>query len=254
METLERNNGIKQRFTRALSTYDDEANAQHKISRTLISVLKNTDRLCFDKVLEIGCGTGGFTRLLHQYCQIDKWTVNDLCDHCEEKIQSILSDENYQFISGDAETLDFPTKYNLIASSSAFQWMSNPELFFEKLAHLLEKDGLLLFSTFAPDNFFEIKRLTGKGLVYPTPSMLKRWFNQRFNLVYMNEDEIRLNFNSPLQVLKHLKATGVTATGNVVWTRGIQNEFCKRYTELFSTETQKVHLTYKPIYVLATKK
>ena len=220
MEAIEAKQ-IHIRFTRALSSYDNHADAQHRISRKLASLLPHQANVRYKRMLEIGCGTGGFTGVLKQQCHIDEWILNDLCEDCQEKIEQLFPGSPPRFIAGDAETLSFPGKFDLIASASVFQWMKEPETFLHKLSGLLMQQGLLLFSTFVPGNLYEIKELTGKGLVYPTSDTLVGWLSTAdFNLLHQEEDTIVLTFKTPLDVLRHLKATGVTATGNGCWTKG----------------------------------
>ena len=69
-----------------------------------------------------------------------------------------------------------------------------------------------------------------------------------------DEETIRLAFASPVEVLHHLKATGVTATGNRLWTKGRLEQFRKQYIEQFSTPDGCVTLTYRPVYFVAIKK
>lgn len=260
MEQLERAMGtieinqIHTRFARALSSYDSNADAQHRISKKLADLLPVYAGTQFRRVLEIGCGTGGFTRQLKACCEIEDWTINDLCDACKIKIKELFPDYPPRFITGDAEEIFFPGHYNLIASASVFQWMKQPEEFLHKLASLLSPGGVLLFSTFAPGNLQEIKELTGKGLDYPDTEQLKKWLTTGFRLLHMEEEVISLTFQNPMSVLHHLKDTGVTATGNGPWTRSIQESFCRRYTELFQTSTNQVKLTYCPLYIVAVKK
>ena len=254
MEAIETKQ-IHIRFTRALSSYDNHADAQHRISRKLASLLPHQANVRYKRMLEIGCGTGGFTGVLKQQCHIDEWILNDLCEDCQEKIEQLFPGAPPRFIAGDAETLSFPGKFDLIASASVFQWMKEPETFLHKLSGLLMQQGLLLFSTFVPGNLYEIKELTGKGLVYPTSDTLVGWLSTAdFNLLHQEEDTIVLTFKTPLDVLRHLKATGVTATGNGCWTKGRQESFCRQYAEQFATTDGQVTLTYRPLYILATKK
>lgn len=254
MEAIEAKQ-IHIRFTRALSSYDNHADAQHRISRKLASLLPHQANVRYKRMLEIGCGTGGFTGVLKQQCHIDEWILNDLCEDCQEKIEQLFPGSPPRFIAGDAETLSFPGKFDLIASASVFQWMKEPETFLHKLSGLLMQQGLLLFSTFVPGNLYEIKELTGKGLVYPTSDTLVGWLSAAdFNLLHQEEDTIVLTFKTPLDVLRHLKATGVTATGNGCWTKGRQESFCQQYAEQFATTDGQVRLTYRPFYILATKK
>ena len=245
---------IRNRFTRALSTYDNHADAQHRISNKLAGLLPLYTGTRYKRLLEIGCGTGGFTHCLKSRCSIGQWVLNDLCDACGEPVSGLFAEQPPVFIAGDAEQIAFSGSFDLIASASAFQWMAEPEAFLRKLAGLLTPGGTLLFSTFSPGNLAEIKELTGKGLNYPSPEAFAQWLSADFHILHMEEENIHLTFDTPLDVLRHLKATGVTATGGNIWTRGMQEDFIRRYTELFSTDTNQVKLTYRPLYLLAVKK
>lgn len=89
METIEAKR-IHIRFTRALSSYDNHADAQRRISRKLASLLPHQAETRYRRVLEIGCGTGGFTGALKQQCHIDEWILNDLCEDCQKKIEQLF--------------------------------------------------------------------------------------------------------------------------------------------------------------------
>ena len=158
METVER---IITRFSRALDSYDLHADAQQQICRKLTGILSCYTGIHFQRALEIGCGTGGFTRLLKESCVIDEWYLNDICDGCREKVASLFPGQSPLFIAGNAEEIDFPGRFDLIASASAFQWMKEPIQFLHKLAGMLSPNGTLLFNTFAPGNLAEIRQLTG---------------------------------------------------------------------------------------------
>lgn len=245
---------IQSRFARALSSYDSQADAQHRISRKLTELLLRYAGNRYNRVLEIGCGTGSLTRNLQEHCLIDEWILNDLCPQFLDHTRLLFPSPSPLCIAGDAEQAAFPGRFDLIASASAFQWMKHPEAFLQKLGSLLVPHGFLLVSTFAPGNLHEISHLTGKGLHYPTPKALIGWLPPGFQLLHCQKETIPLTFGSPLHVLRHLQATGVTATGNGCWTRGMQEEFCRRYTESFPAANNQVTLTYRPLYLLAVKK
>lgn len=251
MDTVER---IITRFSRALDSYDQHADAQQQICRKLTGLLSRYTSMHFRRALEIGCGTGGFTRNLKDSCVIDEWYLNDLCEGCHDKIAELFPGQSTDFIPGNAEEIDFPGRFDLIASASAFQWMKEPRLLLHKLAERLTPNGILAFNTFAPGNLAEIKQLTGAGLNYPPTNRLTEWLEEDFHLLHLREEDIILTFDTPLDVLRHLKNTGVTATGDGQWTRGKQTRFCHDYQQLFHTNNNKVTLTYRPLYVLAVKK
>lgn len=254
METIEQKQ-IRQRFTRSWATYREHALAQERIARHLASLLPTYTGTHFNRALEIGCGNGGFTRELQRYARSDEWVFNDLCDAGFPAIRTLFPDSTPTFLQGDATSLHFPGTYDLIASASTFQWIEDLPALLEKLATLLKPSGILLFSTFLPDNLYEVRQLTGKGLLYPARRQIEAWLAPVFHLLHAEETKISLTFPTPLDVLKHLKYTGVTATsGNMIWTRSKQDEFCRRYLRLFATETHEVTLTYQPLYILAVKK
>lgn len=114
---------IKQRFSAAVSNYDQQARAQQQIHQRLLSLLSYIDRQAFQRALEIGCGTGGLTKQLMSQLQVEHWELNDLCD-MREHLQSVLP-QPFHFHCGDAEQLPFPQQYDLIASASVVQWFED---------------------------------------------------------------------------------------------------------------------------------
>lgn len=76
---------------------------------------------------------------------------------------------------------------------------------------------------------------------------------ERFEVLHMDRNSFTMRFSTPMQVLHHLKDTGVTGTTVRVWTRSSLAEFDSRYRTEFSCEGG-VRLTYEPIYFIARKK
>lgn len=241
-------------FTRALSTYDSEAKAQQQISERLVSMWSESEAIHSQCILEIGCGTGYLTRLLRSRCPQAEYVANDLCENCRQCIESLSPSHPIRFLAGDAERIDFSGQFDLVVSASAFQWMQNLPSFFRKLADFLTTGGTLLFNTFLPDNLHEIRSLTGRGLTYHPEKDILTWLKVAgFDLKQLEEEIICLTFSSPLEVLRHLKATGVTATDGSVWTKGDLERFNKQYIEQFGTSDNCVTLTYHPLYLAAKK-
>lgn len=253
METIDTAT-IHRCFSRALKTYDAHAHAQHRINLHLAGLLPAYADRHYDRLLEIGCGSGRFTQALQSQCTAYEWVLNDLCDDCQERVRPLFSGLPPVFCIGNAEEEAFPGTFNLIASASAFQWMKDLPRLFRKLAAALSPGGVLLFNTFTPDNLHEIKTLTGCGLTYPSPTQLREWLSVDFHILHEETEILPLTFTHPLDVLKHLKYTGVTATASGPWTRGRQEDFCLRYRQQFSTPSKEVTLTYSPLYMLALKK
>lgn len=241
---------IRQSFARASSTYTQQAEAQALISMRLAAMPAQHGYSVFKNVLEIGCGNGGLTLELQQRYHIDQWLLNDL--NPEAPAQMLLQG-NGHFQAADAETLTNLSTFDMLASASTVQWFTRPKRLIELAEQVLPSGGLLLFSTFLPNNLHEIRTLTGVGLDYPEATTWQTWLSPNFHLLSYSCDPITLSFPTPLAVLRHLQQTGVTATQHFVWTKQRLADFSQRYFDSFSL-SDGVSLTYTPILFCAEKK
>ena len=202
---------ITRRFSRAIESYNREATAQKQIAGRLNDMLAHYLPARPRHVLEIGSGTGFLTRPLLRTFHPEKLILNDICHEMSTCFADLLSDRQVTFIPGDAEQLSFPSGQDLIVSCSALQWFVSPELFFKRCNTLLSGHGYFAFSTFGKENLKEIAAVTGSGLHYYSLEELKKSLSMHYNIVTAGEERIRLTFATPLDVLYHLKHTGVTA-------------------------------------------
>lgn len=254
MEPVINTGRIVRRFSRASGSYDQAAEAQQQVCRRAAELLAtHTAGTRFPRILELGCGTGGFTRYLHRLYPEAAFCLNDLCESSLRQAASLLGGQADVRV-GDAESLMWAGHYPLVASTSAVQWFRSPERWVRAMASLQLPGDVLFFTTFLPGTFREIRSLTGKGLAYPAGSDWREWL-AGYRLEVFEAEEIVLSFDSPLEVLRHLKRTGVSATaGNEFWTRSRLADFSARYQSLFARSDGKVTLTYRPLYVLGRKR
>ncbi len=244
---------IKARFTKAAAGYDKEAAVQNRIAEKMISLMKDNITTKCKSLLEIGCGTGIFSRLLIRHFQPERMVMNDICPEMKKKLAGILN-ENNTFVCGDAETFPLPQQMDIIASCSTIQWFENPYSFFERCHTSLNESGFLAFSTFGKDNMKEVGSITGTGLTYCSKSELeKELLLLNYDIIYSGEEIITRFFDSPLDVLHHLKRTGVTGIKAHSWTKGTLKAYCEQYTKQYGNGNS-VSLTYHPIYIIAKKK
>ncbi len=225
---------IKKRFERSMNTYNDNALIQKKMAKKLINLLPRTE---FDSIFEIGCATGILTKEILKNIKFKNYTANDIVEKSKEYIDKIIPQNT--FIEGDIEKIYINQKYDLIIANAVIQWCENPQKTIEKLFSFLNPNGVIAVSIFANDNLKELQ----------TTLNLKSSLKTNLNGI---TEEYRLLFDSPMDVLKHIKLTGANALTEYKFTKNSLKIFEEKYKTLYS-ENGKVCLTYKPLYIISVK-
>lgn len=242
---------IRQSFSLAASSYDANASVQQTIASRLASLI---DCGCnAQNVLEIGCGTGFLTQILLSKLDTEKYYLNDISQTMLDSANAkIGNDTRIIPFCADAETSAWPL-VNIVASSSAIQWFTNSSTFVSKACQSLSKGGTLAFSTFGPNNYFEIREISGFGLTYPPIDYWQKMVGDQFEISIANNEELPLYFNNMRQLLHHIKQTGVNALQNKPLTPAAMRQFMLKYEDKFAT-ANGIKLTYNPIYIVAQKR
>lgn len=241
---------LKNRFSKGLKSYNKNAMVQDKLARDLTILLTQNCSNFFGKVLEIGTGTGLLTKHLNANIKFHAYFANDIIAESEDYVQDYVP--KARFIHGDIEAVQIPRHFDLIASSASIHWVNNFEEFVEKMHTSLIKGGIFAFTTFLDKNFTEIKDILGVSLNYLTFEELQRVCNQKFEIIYLEEEIVQLKFDTPKDILKHIKLTGTNALIDWKWTKSKLADYEKQYTEKYQTP-QGIRLTYNPAFVILKK-
>ncbi len=241
------------RFARAVATYESQAIVQNTAADRLTSLLGEHFHTLAPRILEVGCGTGLLTRRLMARFAPSELILNDLCPDMGICFTNL---PRTHFIPGDACTADWQGPFDVIASSSAVQWFSDLHLFAQRCARVLHPKGLIAISGFGPANLREITTLTGKGLTYLPFSAFIESFTDAFEPLATAQEVVTLTFPDATAVLRHLKETGVTATGSdgATWTRARIAALAEAYAQHFPAAEGGVTLTYEPYWFVGRKK
>jgi malonyl-ACP O-methyltransferase BioC len=242
---------VSRRFAGSLDSYSANAVVQGETAHALVAALKTDSGSRFDHIFEVGCGTGLLTAIIAGELQYRKLAVNDLVPDCRRNIAKIADCE---FIEGDIETIpELPHSVDLVVSNATFQWLANPEAAFARFAGIMPSGGVLAFSTFGPENLREIAAVTGHSLVYRSIAAIRKMLAADFEVKTITEQSRSMVFNAPLEVLEHLRQTGVTGISSKIWTKSVLKKFLNGYIDRYSVDGGVV-LTYHPILVIAVNR
>ncbi len=245
---------LKNRFAKAAHTYQANALAQERISLRMIELLKEHTHGVFPRIYEFGCGTGFYSRQLERTFAPEQLILNDLCQEMQCSCQEWIADnKKIRFTVGDAENMTLPTQLNLLTSCSTMQWFHAPIDFLKRSQSALVENGIVAISTFGTNNLKEIYALTKTGLTYLSKEEWVENLGEAYQIVHAEEEEFSLPFRQPIDVLYHLKRTGVNGIANHRFTKPTLQQFIRDY-EAFKTTDGSYRLTYHPIYLVLRKK
>lgn len=246
-----------QRFESGIRTYDDNATVQNAI---IDSLIEDINRLRLEheiaapgsSTLEIGPGSGRLSRYLSNIgrnkSRLHLW---DLC------ATPPTGTEGATFRTCDAEIAirSTPThRFDTIASASTIQWFNSPKRFFDECHRVLRDGGLLLLTTFVCGNLDEVTSVSGRHLHLPTADGWRRMISDGFDILSFETADYDMEFDEPVDVLRHLKLTGVNALDRTNGPSRSPNAgvtFCSRYPRRLDG---RCHLVYRTLRIILRKK
>jgi len=246
---------VKRRFEAAFKHYALEAEVQKEVCQRMAAQLAALAPQA-QQALEVGAGTGLLTRELLKLVPQAHWWLNDLSEKAEAYLQPVVANTSHTFLWGDAEEVVFPSGLGLVASASTVQWFEDLPRFVHKCAAHSLPGALLALSTFGPENFKEVRATTGRGLHYYSAKALEGMVEGGgYEVVSLHSFSTQLLFETPAEVLRHIKATGTSGTGHFRWTARRLKEFELAYGRAFSAPGLggKVTLTYAPMLLVARR-
>ncbi len=149
---------VERSFHRGAGQYDQHTPVQQRVVQRLLDRLSAELPNSPQRVLDIGCGTGHLLqRLAQQYPQAGL-TGLDLASNMLQQAAERLG-TRAELLQGDAERL--PAKdnsFDLVVSTSTFQWLEQCATCFGEVRRVLEPGGLFCFALFGDGTLRELHR------------------------------------------------------------------------------------------------
>lgn len=169
-------------------------------------------------ILDVGCASGYFSRKLS--VQFPKAKILGV-DSSEKMIAEArkqkkwLSKQSYEVMNFE-DSSSFEKKYDFIFCNLMLPWIKDVNVIFDHWKKYLKPDGLLLFTTFGPDTFKELKSEILKE--EPTIEMLNfidmhdvgdALLKNNFSDPVMDTEIINWVYNDQNVMIEELKSTGM---------------------------------------------
>lgn len=211
---------INNNFSKCARYYDRYSSIQNICASKLIAKIQNNS---FGNILEIGCGTGNYTKLLKNKFPSVKIRAVDISPEMIEVAKAKLNDKTVEFIVADGETMDFSERFDFISSNASFQWFENIKSALSSYNKLLNRKGLILFSVFGPLTFCELNkslvRVFGNQARIAACDFVGKEELARIlcgffgDTIAVDEEIIRVRYASLEEFLKVIRYTGAKGEG-----------------------------------------
>lgn len=194
---------VVRRFAKAADTYENHAEVQQGVAARLSELWRKHQVSGHDgPVIEAGAGTGLFTRQYSGWLDTTRLYLWDIAE--------VNSDLPGTHSVCDAETSIASVadhSVSAVVSASALQWFSSPKGFIHQCARVIKPGGLIVMATYGPDTYNELY-----AVGYPSIATLCQWVETAgFVLLEAEEQRSVMDFDTPRQLLGHIRLTGVNA-------------------------------------------
>ena len=159
-----RSAAIAQSFGARAASYEENADLQRTVAKRLACLLP---QLAAPRVLELGCGTGLFSRHLLARYPDGAFVFTDLApsmvEQCRLNVDGFGKRLSFEVMDAARPTAD--GRFDLIAMSMTLHWLADAQATLATLRKRLAPGGVLLFATIGSQSFAEWRDvLAARGL------------------------------------------------------------------------------------------
>ncbi len=261
---------VRRAFSSASSSYDDHAELQREVGRRLLAHLEFT-KIQPESVLDIGCGTGFFTRLLAEKYKKAHIHATDIstamvCHTRDQHPKRLPWQRKYHHTVSNALSLPYKNaSFDLVASNLAMQWVPDAQAMMREMRRVLKPGGLILFSTFGRRTLTELKQTlasiqtehTNSVLPFPDVMSLGNSLSEcAVEGLVTDADLFTLTYPDTMSFIRELKGLGASASaiqkrGGGLYGRALLHDIEAYYSEHFTDEDGRIRATFEALYAQA---
>lgn len=243
---------IRDNFSRVAHTYEQYADIQGLLADELLKKVILEARV-YDKILDIGCGTGKLTQELSQQFLHSKVMGLDI----SEGMSKLTKARGIEAIAADAQALPFSNgTFDLVVSNAAYQWVSNLPLAFKEAQRVLKEKGIFIFSCFGKRTLRELRDCFGieENVLPEKDSLYYGLAVSGFSEMSVEQNMLKKYFNNATELLYWLKKIG----GNRIYQRQphITTGTLKAVSDFYAATYRnngKIYATFEVIKIRARK-
>jgi len=258
---------VKRAFSSASGSYDAHAILQREIADRLLAHLAFT-KIEPKRILDIGCGTGYFTRLLRGKFKRAEIVALDLSEsmlHTTRKSHGrrLPWHGHHRHVNGDAAALPLKAEqFDLVCSNLTMQWLSDPQTMLQEMRRVLAPGGLMLFSTFGRRTLAELRQSLASieaeraGHVLPFPDVMSlgdALMKLPVELPVTDTDLFTLTYPDTISLIRELKGLGASASAirgrkKGLYGRALIQKLERAYSDQHRSEDGRIYATFEAIY------
>jgi malonyl-CoA O-methyltransferase len=265
LQTELKHQAIQKKFSRAAHTYDRFAIVQSDVAKQLAAMLPPPkDSAETSAILEIGCGTGNFTKILADRFPDARIQALDFSPEMLDQGRLKQQKKDIEFICDEAENFllnSSDESFDLVASNGALQWFSDLDGALKNIARILRPKGIFLCSIFGPASLKELElglktvfKYQGNVAAgsFPDAGTLQKSVTAYFMAGAVEEELITKQYETVHDLLVHIKKTG---TGG--WQHNILQPLTpaklKQLDHWFNETYGNCRVTYQVLFLQAMK-
>jgi malonyl-CoA O-methyltransferase len=243
---------------------------QKKVIARVVELLKK-ENAAPTRLLDVGAGTGMLVRTLRgMFTNATAIGIDLAIGMSRTARRNMKKDTSSHILTADAEFLPFRNEvFDLVISTSTFQWLMNLDEAFNEARRVLLPGGLFIFTLFGENTLFELRSSFREALASyggrnldPTHkffsrkevlSALDRSGFKELRVLMENEVEYHIDVPSLLRSLKRIGAGNASELNpSGLSGRGVMVDMMSRYQSRFLT-VSGIPATYEIIYGIVRK-